>query len=187
MILVLVISTLVFAATTKTINVTASIPTMNGTANITVSKIRASDNFWLQSDPTLPIDFGTLTFDSAFSVFRATYYYAVDIGVNDNTGTNWTITHNISSVKKDATNNLDNNINVSFMKQINDTNASQLQKVSFSNSQGVTYDKNILSGGWLRVYYGLGTGKDDASGVLPITVSKPAGSYAGSVTITIAP
>ena len=186
-IMVLTLGMPCFAATSKTINVTAFVPTISGGLNVTISKIRSSDDFWEQSGPTLPIDFGTLTLDTTYNVFRATYYYAVDVGVNDNTGTIWTVTHTRNSFKKDASNNLDTNVNVTFMKQTSSTSGSQLLKVSYASSNNVAYTKTQLLGGWLRIYYGIGTGSGDASGVLPIGLDKPTGTYSGSVVITLTP
>jgi hypothetical protein len=180
-------STTVYAAASKTINVTASIPQMSGGLSVTVSKVRASDDTWVQSDANLPINFETLTFDDTYKIFRASYYYAVDVGITDNSGTNWTITHTRTNFQKDASNNLNNCVNVSFMKQVNDTTATQLQKLSYNNSNNVSFTKSQLSGGWLRIYYGIATGQGDASGVVPIGLDKPYGTYSGQVTITVTP
>lgn len=189
--MVFCLSSLSFAAQSKTITVTAAVPTISGGLNVTVSKIQASDGTWLVSDPDLSIDFGTLTRDTTFNIFKSLYYYAVDIGVTDNTGTVWTITHTRNSIQKDAINNLDGNVNVTFMQQTNSSTATQLQKLSFANSNNVAYTKTQLGSGWLRIYYGIGTGatgaSGDAPGVTPIGVDKPAGTYTGSVVITLTP
>ena len=177
----------VFAAASKTINVTASVPTISSGLNVAVSRINASSGNWEQTSPSIPIDFQTLQLDNDNHIFTSAYYYAVDIGVNDNTGSAWTITHATSPIRRDATNELDDNVNVSFVKQLSDTDSVNLQKVSFSNSHNVTYGKAQLANGWLRIYYGIGTGKDDAPGVSPIGMDKPAGTYSGSVLITLTP
>lgn len=189
--MLLSVSSLGYAAAvkTKTINVTATVPSINDGLNVTVSKVRVSDGVWVDSSSSLPIDFGTLTLDNTWFVFRPAYYYAVDVGVVDNSGTVWTVTHTRSSIQKDAANNLDNNVNVSFMNQLTASTDALLQKVSFANSNNVGYTKTQLGSGWLRIYYGIGTGKasDDASGVLPIGMDKPAGTYGGTVTLTLTP
>jgi len=193
-----------FAGANQTISVVANVPTVASAFNVTVNQITpgpcgGTDTWGERGD--IPIDFGTLTFDNEWSVFRADYYYAVDVGVVDNTGTNWRVTHTRQSVKKDATNNLDNNINVTFAKVTGSgTNTAEdnLSKYSFANSNNIGYYKNNLvrSGvqGWLRIYYGIGTGNTgtggctaDNPGVSPIGVDKPAGSYSGSVTLTLTP
>lgn len=172
------------AATNRTINVKATIASVSGGLNVAISKV-VGDVF----TPDSAINFGTLTFDSTYRIFRPSdgRYYAVDIGVMDNTGTAWTLTHTRTSFKKDDTNNLDNNVNVTFMKQTSDTTGTQLRRVSFANSNNVSYTKSQLAGGWLRIYYGIASGKGDASGVTPIGLDKPAGTYAGTVTITLTP
>lgn len=175
------------ASQSKTINVTATVPTITDGLNVTVSKVDANTGTWLQSDPNIPIDFGTLTLDMAFNVFRPAVYYAVDIGVTNNAGGAWTVTHTRNSIQKDAVNNLDGNVNVTFMKQTSASAATQLQKVSFANSNNIAYTQAQLNGGWLRIYYGIGSGSGDATGVLPIGLDKPAGTYTGSVVITMTP
>ncbi len=182
-----------FAGATQTIAVTAAVPTVSGGMSLGLSKIDSkntastSDDTWAKVPLTNGIAFGTLTQDTTYNIFRGRYYYALDIGVLDNTGTAWTITHTIASVKKDATNNLDDNINVTFDKQIDDTTSTNLAKVSFKNSNAKAYTKAALSGGWLRIYYGLAAGQGDNTGVVPIGFDKTAGNYAGSVTITLTP
>jgi hypothetical protein len=67
--------------------------------------------------------------------------------------------------------------------------SSELSKFSFANSNSKAFTKAQLAGGWLRIYYGIGTGEagKDAAGVTPIGLDTPAGTYAGSVTITLTP
>ena len=176
-----------WAGTSQTVNVNASIPTISGGLTVTVSKVIGTT--WTTDTA---INFGTLALDSVNNIFAPVdkRYYSVDVGVVDNSGTVWTITHTRSSFKKDATNNLDSNVNVTFVKQTSASVGTDLKKVSFNDSNNVAYTKTQLSGGWLRLYYGIGTGnpaKPDATGVLPIGLDKPAGAYAGSVTITLTP
>jgi hypothetical protein len=82
---------------------------------------------------------------------------------------------------------------VTFVKQTSSTVGTELQKVSFGDSQNIAYTKAQLAGGWLRIYYGVGTGEvdsvtklgKDAPGVTPIGLDTPAGTYTGSVTLTL--
>ncbi|MDD2751617.1 MAG: hypothetical protein PHN59_00600 [Candidatus Omnitrophica bacterium] len=186
-IMVLGISSACFAAASKSITVMASIPGVSSALDVTVSQVNASNDVFLQSGPNLPIDFGTLALDPVNSIFTSQFYYAVDLGVNTNTGSAWTLTHTANSIQKDATNNLDSNVNVTFVKQTSSSNGSVLQKVSYANSNNVAYTSTQLTGGWLRLYYGIGTGSGDASGVTPIGANKPSGTYAGTVLITLTP
>jgi hypothetical protein len=130
------------------------------------------------------VDFGTLTYDSDYHIFRANAYYAVDVGVGSN-APSWSVSHTPNSVTN-GTDNLDNNINVSFVKQLDDTTSSDLVKVSFANSSK-SFSKTLLAGGWLRIYYGIATGSGDNSGVVPITTDKPYGTYQGSAVLTLTP
>ena len=182
-----------WAAGSQTVTVNAVVPTVSGGLTLSISKINATSGVWTKNQTS--INFGTLTWNTTYSIFTASSYYAVDVGVADNSGTVWTLTHTRASLKKDATNNLDNNVNVAFAKEtLNSSGATvetALAKYSFNNSQNVHYTKTqIGSGYWLRMYYGIGTGdpaKPDASGVTPIGLDKPAGTYAGSITITLTP
>jgi len=178
------------AGPTKTIPVQANIPVIAGGLNVNVSKISANGDVWLDSSPNLPIDFGTLVYEPINGEFYAPYYYAVDIGLTDNTGNNWLITHNSNSVLslQNPAHNLDNNISVSFVRETRGA-ATVLQKCSYQNSNNVSYSKEqIPQGTWLRVYYGVGPGDSyGETGVLPVTADKPSGQYSGSATITVTP
>ncbi|MBL7070137.1 MAG: hypothetical protein ISS27_01540 [Candidatus Omnitrophica bacterium] len=187
LVMVLALASTGFAGASKTIEVSAHVPTIGGGFNVNVTRINASTDEWGVPNPNQPIDFQTLVYDAVNGVFGANYYYAVDIGVLDNSGAPWMITHARNSVALDAFNNLDNNINVSFTKESQTAPAINLQKVSYANSQNISFMKSQLTGGWLRVYYGIATGLNDAPGALPIDATKPTGIYQGSVTITLAP
>lgn len=202
------------AAQSRIINVTAVIPTVNTGMNVSIYKIIAADctgtidTSWTPNQTA--INFGTLWFDSQNNIFRTGtnltngFYYAVDIGVVDNTGTVWTITHTRTSLAQGG-NDLNSNVNVVFKKAVfvdaTHTNETELAKVSYQNSNSIAYTKTALAGGWLRIYYGVATGNlpgntggpggvqcvPDATGVVPIGLNKPAGTYAGSVTLTLTP
>ncbi len=172
-----------WAASSQTVTVNATVPTVTGGLTVSVSKV--TGDVWTAATS---ISFGTLVWDTVNKIFLPASYYAVDIGVTDNSGTAWTVTHTRASLAN-GTNNLNNKVNVSFNKQTSSTVSTELQKVSFANSNNVAYTKAQLAGGWLRIYYGVGTGEagKDAPGVTPIGLDTPAGTYTGSVTITLTP
>ena len=176
-----------WASTSQTVNVNATIPTMTGGLTVSVSQVdSATGLIWT---PAASISFGTLVWNPANSIFLPDSYYAVDIGVVDNSGNAWTVTHTRTFLANGAY-NLNNKVNVSFNKQTSSTVGTELQKVSYGNSNSIAYTKAQLAGGWLRIYYGIGTGsltKPDATGVTPIGLDTPAGTYTGSVTITLTP
>ena len=176
-------ATSAWAASSQTVTVNATIPTMTGGLNVSVSKVVGT--VWTSATQ---IGFGTLIWDTVNHIFLPNCYYAVDIGVTDNSPTVWTLTHTRASLANGA-NNLNGKVNVSFNKQTSPTVGTELQKVSFGNSNSIAYTKTQLSGGWLRIYYGVGTGEPgaDAPGVTPIGLDTPAGTYTGSVTITLTP
>lgn len=196
-----------FAAKIQTFTVSANVPTLSTGLDTSLSKVvptdctGANDTNWTSGQTA--IAFGTLTFDSQFKIFRAPHYYVWDIGVLDNSGTIWTLTHTKQSVANGTgTANLDNNINVVFAKT-NKTptggTEANLDKVTFANSGSKAYTKTqIGAGNWLRIYYGIASGigpttpnpnncTSDAADNMVIDMTKPSGSYGGSVTITLTP
>jgi len=172
-----------WAASRKTVTVNATIPTMTGGLSVTVSAVTGT--VWKTARS---ISFGTLVWDSVNKIFLPNCYYAVDIGVTDNSGTAWTLTHTRASLVGPGGAKIDNKVNVSFNRQTS-TVGTELKKVSFGNSNSIAYTKAQLGGDWLRIYYGVGTGEPgkDAPGVTPIGLDTAAGTYAGSVTITLTP
>ena len=181
-----------WAASSQVVNVNATIPTITGGLSVSISKVPVDpitgvEGTWIPNQSA--ISFGTLIWNTTNHIFLPDNYYAVDIGVTDNSPTLWTVTHTRTSLAGQGT-NLNDKVNVSFNKQTDSTHATELQKVSFGNSQSIAYTKTQLSGGWLRIYYGVGTGnpaKPDAAGVTPIGLDTPAGTYNGTVTITLTP
>ena len=184
-------ATNVWASSSQTVNVNATVPTMTGGLTVNVSKV--TGDVWTAATS---VSFGTLvwhpengTDGKPLNIFLPDSYYAIDVGVVDNSGTAWTVTHTRTFLANGG-NNLNNKVNVSFNKQTSSTVGTELQKVSYGNSNSIAYTKSQLAGGWLRIYYGIGTGdpaKPDATGVTPIGLDTAAGTYAGTVTITLTP
>lgn len=184
--LVVFCATGAWAANSQTVTVNAIVPTVSGGLTVTISKVVGTT--WTSA---ASINFGLLALDPVNNIFTPSdkSYYAVDVGVKDNSGANWTITHTRQSLAN-GINNLDNNVNVTFVKQYSSTTSTVDKLVSYYNSQSVSYTKATLGNAWLRIYYGIGSGdatKPDAAGVTPIGIDKPAGTYTGYVTITITP
>ncbi|MDD5729800.1 MAG: hypothetical protein PHN57_01535 [Candidatus Omnitrophica bacterium] len=178
-----------FAAQANTLAVKAAVPALNG-MNITISRVVGTVFTPLTANDTL--DFGTLTLDPVNHIFTAPFFFAVDVGVLNNNGT-WTLQHTPSSVFNRTTGNtaqnLDNNINVSFMQQVDSTTANPLAKLSFINSTKTITNTDIGTG-FLRIFYGIGTGNPaspDNPGVLPIPQNQTAGNYQGSVVLSLTP
>ena len=176
-----------WAVSSQTVTVNATVPTVTGGLTVTVSKVIGT-----VFTPATSISFGTLALDPVNHIFTTSdkSYYAVDVGVTDNSGTAWTVTHTRNSLLS-GVNSLDSKVNVSFNKQTSSTASTELSKVSFGDSNSKAFTKATLLGGWLRIYYGIGTGSLvaplDATGVTPIGLDTPAGTYSGSVTITLTP
>ncbi len=150
-VLMISVASVCFASASKSITVMANVPAVSSALDVKVSQVNASNNVFLQSGPNVPVDFGILTLDPVNSVFTSQFYYAVDIGVNNNTGTTWTLSHTANSIQKDATNNLDGNVNVTFVKQTTPSSGTVLQKVSYANSNNVAFTNTQLTGEFLRI------------------------------------
>jgi len=110
-------------------------------------------------------------------------YYVLDVSVDSN-ASSWTLTHTRTSLAS-GSNTLDDNVNVTFYNKTGSSTEALLQKVSFDNSNNVAYTNSTLTNKWLRIYYGIATGSDDATGVSIIGSSAAAGTYTGSVTLTL--
>lgn len=175
-----------FAATNIRIN--ASIGETHQ-MNVTLNKV--VDGGWTTISDLVGegMDFGSLI-KSAENIFKSNAYFVVDAPVTSNK-TGWTITHTTADFKKDATNNLNNNTNVKFIKVNNTTSAETLIAsagyVSYTTSNGKIINEADLTGGRLRIYYSIASGSGDATGVSTITTSKPTGTYTGTVTLTLSP
>ncbi|MDD5668738.1 MAG: hypothetical protein PHE58_01725 [Candidatus Omnitrophica bacterium] len=154
-----------------------SIPKQSG---LEIKTFKVTGKTWA---PAGGLEFSNLTFNQETGVITSDSYYVIEVGINSN-AENWSINHGTKSISNQDS-NLDNNINVSFVKQKDADNGDLIEKVSFADSNNKSISKTQLGGGWLRVYYGLATGKDDAPGVSPLTSSKTSGKYSGEVHITL--
>jgi len=136
------------------------------------------------------MDFGILT-KGADNNFRSSAFFFVDAPVISNK-TGWTITHTATDFAKDASNNLNDNANCTFMKVDNTTSGetplASGSLISYTAAKTrVPITQAELTGGRLRIYYGLANGSGDAPGVSVITTAKATGLYQGTVTLTLSP
>lgn len=164
--------------------VSATIPAMFG-MNVAINRIDSKntedpkDDAWATATG---IDFGELSLDPKTSILRAQYYGAVDVGAYNNAG-GFTLMHEASPMNGPG-GTLDEHVNVIFVKQTSDTESSDLSKNAYNKSD-ISYSKDQLSGGWLRIYYGLASGKGDAAGITPVNLEKQLGTYSGTITLTL--
>ena len=135
------------------------------------------------------MDFGTLIQDPTDHNFRTPVYFYIDAPVVSNK-TGWTITHTATDFANSAGNNLNTNTNVTFMKAITGGESALasggLESYATAKTRAAIAQSE-LTGGWLRIYYGLANGTGDATGVSVITTAKPTGSYVGTVILTLSP
>ena len=103
----------------------------------------------------------------------------------------WTVTHTRTDfIRSGGTENLNNNVNVTFVK-VDNTTAAETQLsggfVSYASSNSKVVASSELTGARLRIYYGIATGSGDAPGVAVIPASQASGAYSGTVTLTLSP
>lgn len=176
------------------IRIAASIGNRHSMA-VKLYQVPASGGAWTEiTDLTAQgMDFGALTLDTTYSVYRASVYYVVEVTVDSNKS-DWWVKHDGTSVANGG-GNLDYNINVSFFKVTKagvigqpDIETSIGAKASYGScilTGAKTFTKSQISPGWLRIYYGIATGSGDASDVTAIGADKAAGSYSGKAIITL--
>jgi hypothetical protein len=176
----------VFAATD--IRIAASILDAHS-MSVVLSKVVGSSWTTITDLVGTGMDFGQLT-KGPDDIYRPGAYFVIDAPVTTNHPT-WTVTHTRTNFQRDASTNLNNNVNVTFVKVANSNSAeTQLTNgyVSYGNSNSKTYNQTDLLDSRLRIYYGIANGTTgNASGVTPITSTTPAGNYSGTVTLTLSP
>lgn len=174
--------------------ISANVPQATN-VNVTLSKIDSKgtpnpdDDTWLGQATS--INFGDLEprmIDDTNIILlpKDNSYYAADVGI-DGAGP-WTIHHKVSGADflNEGDDALGDNIIVTFVKQITSTTAETLDKLIIMDSNGKTVDSSTLSGGWLRIYYGIASGADGEPGdASPITPTQTAREYSGTVEITL--
>lgn len=175
----------------KTVNLTTTVPSTS-VLSIGISKVVGT----VFTPGQTSMDFGLLTYDPAFKIYRGPHYFAVDVGINSN-ALGWNLAHSKTSFAK-GIDNLDTHVNVTFVKYNGITEVpitSPAGKVSYLNST-LTINKStagFAANDWLRVYYGIATGTTvatpgnpiDNPSVTPVPVTQPFGAYAGVVTYTL--
>jgi hypothetical protein len=167
--------------TTNTLIVAADIPDQNG-LTVTLSKVQGSTRTAAGS-----LEFGNLVYNPEKKVFGSDSYYVLDVGINSNTA-DWALTHLTTSVSN-GLNNLDSNINVTFMRQKDADNGTEIARLSYADSDKKVFKKAELEGGWLRIYYGIATGdpQKDAPGAKPVMLGFTPGIYKGKIDVTLTP
>ncbi len=195
------------------IPITATVSAVTGGLDVTISKVVVS-----YSDPnactgrsevftplaTLAMPFGTLWFDTINRVFRTGttlnngFYYAMDVGVIDNSGRNWQINVTPTTMTSGSA-NLDTNMNVVYAKVHKTATTDSVTPINTVTYQSSTYSIGkaqlitATEANWLRAMYGVASGLTtarnecpaDATGATPITLDKPTGTYSGTVRVTL--
>ncbi len=214
LVLALALTTPCFAAPvkTKTINVTATVPTLNDGLSVALYKITPSavdctgaNDTWPAAPNATSIAFGTLVRSGTYNIWMGSVYYAMDVAVLDNSGTAWTVTHTRTAITNGAGLHLNNNVNAVFYKLVYDPTTHKMipveppiYKIRYADSNGKTVTKTQAAGMSFRIYYGIATGigpsdpnphgcTTDAAANMAIPLTQTAGAYQGQVTLTLTP
>lgn len=171
----------------QNIRIAASIGEIH-TMSVTLLKATSSGQSLVTDLIGTGMDFGLLT-KNASNYFVSDAWFIVDAPVTTNHAS-WTITHTATDFVSGG-NNLNGNINVTFVKVNNASNAeTQLSGgyVSYdtAKSKPPIPNTDIGDGYRLRIYYGIpSSNSGNASGVSPIPSTQPVGTYVGTVTLTL--
>jgi len=169
-----------FCADSSSVEISSYIPLQS---SLTVNISKVENNTWT---PATGLEFGNLIYDETNKIFTASAYFAVDVEILAN-GSTWSVVHNCTSISN-GVDNLDNNINVSFVHQKDKDTGEEIEKLSYALSNGKALSKSKFpGGGWLRIYYGVFTGETtkDAPGVTPIVSGNTSGTYKGNINLTL--
>ena len=169
---------------TRDVIIKAIVPETQG-LNVVVSRVHkeGDDEVW---EHVSEICFDDLSYNTEYHIFLPQHWYVIDVGVNSN-ASNWTISYTATSIVGPNGYKLDNHINVVVLKQTEKNGYTLLKKCTYGEMLSASFDRSQLLGGWLRIYYGISTGDEeiDPPNAEPITVDVPAGTYTGTITITL--
>ena len=159
------------------IEIQVEIPRVNQ-LRLVISRVNP-DNSWSKEEE---IDFGRLEFDEKYRIFRSRVYFVMDVGIACNSG-DWKLIYEATPLVSSNGGDLSNHINVTFCS-IEGGSERVIDRVAYSDSHK-EFSRTQLEGRWLRVYYGIATGLNDAPGVTPISLDQPAGRYQGAVVVSL--
>ncbi|MCM8774395.1 MAG: hypothetical protein NC820_06655 [Candidatus Omnitrophica bacterium] len=179
-------------------NIGAQIPQATD-VNVTITKYDSKGTESSSDDRPMgtvnSMDFGKLEYKTItgsdgkkYSMFLTNYYFGVDVGVNG--AAPWTIYHYVdgNDFRTTGDGGLGENIVVTFVKQTSDTQGTKLAGYTIADSYGKSFSSTTLSGGWLRIYYGIATGASgEPTGAKPIGLTETAKTYSGTIVITLTP
>ncbi len=188
-VLIGLIASLVFASSaladtySQSVIIKAIVPEMQG-LDVAISRVHVegNDEKWEHASE---ICFDDLSYNTKYHIFLPQHWYVIDVGVNSN-ASNWTISYTATSIVGPNGYKLDNHINVVVFKQ-KEKSQTLLKKCTYGEMLSASFDRSQLLGGWLRIYYGISTGdkKVDPPNAKPITVDVPAGTYTGTIILTL--
>ncbi|MDD4183353.1 MAG: hypothetical protein PHT53_06000 [Candidatus Omnitrophica bacterium] len=187
---------LAYAASTADVTVRAVVPSTLELSYWIRSAPAGADPYGPGSADATSLDYGTLTFDTTNSIWVASDYFTVFL-LPATSGRAYTVQQTNNGVVSTGGNDLNNHLIMTPDYITADTIGGIAQGAmpagdslgSASLSYGtnkVIYNGNSGESRIIRSYYGLSTGAaGEPTGALPITTSKPAGTYTGTVTFSV--
>jgi hypothetical protein len=186
-------------AANTTFTVSATVPSASG-VSISVDSVNATSNAFTQLPAgSTALSFDPMTFNTTYSVYLPSVYYALNFGVVSGSGEpDVTFTYNEgtnpNAGNSSNPNGLGHKASATFAQESSsatfgsgETLLPAHPKAMLANVQGthVAYTE-LAAGSYLRVYLGICTGNTstDPSGCQPFTNSDAAGTYTGSLVAT---
>jgi hypothetical protein len=185
-----------FAASSVNVTVRAVIPSQLDLSYWIRYAPPGGDPYGPGSGDSTSIDFGTLTFDTTNSIWVPSKYFSVFL-LPTSSGRAYTLQQTNNGVTAPAGSNLNSNLIMTPDYQTADEIGGVPQGLMpAGDSLGVPalsygankiiYTGNAGESRIVRSYYGIATGAPgEPTGAQPITSSKPAGTYTGTVTFSV--
>ena len=140
------------------------------------------------SGPTL-MDFGTLTFDETYKIYRPAGGFRVDVALNGGVGNlNMTFQYLPGSSPSGAVKSMGDKVTIAFVQSIwgpYGNTETVISKTALKDVASTTINPNVflVQGGWLTMYIGLSDGAPGNPGE-PFTNLDKSGSYDAQLVIT---
>lgn len=190
------VSSPAYAASTASVTVRAVVPSTLDLSYWIRSAPPGGDPYGPGSADATSIDYGTLTFDTTNNIWVASSYYTVFL-LPSTSGRAYTLQQTNAGIVSTGGSNLNSNLIMTPDYISNDTIGGIAQglmpagdslgpaALSYGTNK-VIYNGNSGESRIIRSYYGLATGAaGEPTGALPITTSKQAGTYTGTVTFSV--
>lgn len=184
-----------FCATTASVSVRAVVPSALELSSWMRYAPPEGDPYGTGSGDATSLDFGTLTWDSQYSIWTAGRYFTVFLVANTS-GRAYRLQQSCSGFYMGGT-----NLNSSLIMTPDYQSADELGGIAQGSmpaqdslgtaslavgTNKVIYNGNAGIAKIVRAYYGLATGASgEPTGAVPITGDQPSGTYSGTITFSV--